>query len=56
MSETDEKPRIEVKEPERVAVVLKKPHTHAGVECAVGDTIRVRAAQATWLRTQGIID
>lgn len=56
MSETDEAPRIEVKEADRVAVVLKNPHTHAGVQCNVGETIRVRAAQAAWLRTQGIID
>lgn len=39
-----------------VDVTLQKPHTHAGHDYKPGDKITVRAAQAEWLREQGVIE
>lgn len=36
-------------------VTLKKPHTHAGVKHAAGDSIGVNDADRQWLADNGVI-
>ena len=36
-------------------VTLTKPHTHEGVELAIGDKITVDADTAQWLAENGVI-
>ncbi|MCY1214808.1 hypothetical protein D9M72_266380 [compost metagenome] len=40
---------------ERVAVVLAKPHTHAGKDYQAGDTIEVTAKQRAFLEEAGAL-
>jgi len=40
---------------ETVEVALLKKHTHAGVECAKGDTITIAKKKTAWLKERGII-
>ncbi|MDT0496527.1 hypothetical protein RM530_03995 [Algiphilus sp. W345] len=42
-------------EPARVAVVLRTPHNHAGVQYGAGKTIEVSPQIADWLRQRGVI-
>lgn len=43
------------KAPVRVAVKLKKAHTHAGVDRKAGDEIEITEKQAVVLKAQGVI-
>lgn len=44
------------KAPQLVTVKLLKPHTHAGVEMAPGDTLELLSDQAQWLKAEGVAE
>ena len=39
-----------------VNVTLLLPHTHAGIDRSIGETITVSQSQADWLKQLGIVE